>query len=61
MGVPKLLKLTKWGTFEIHYDTLRSADKIFAGGDCQTGPDTAVRAVAAGEKAAYFVDQRLRG
>jgi NADPH-dependent glutamate synthase beta subunit-like oxidoreductase len=55
------LKLTKWGTFEVQSDTLQSDEKVYAGGDCQTGPDAAVRAVAAGKKAAYFIDRQLRG
>jgi len=55
------LKVTKWGTFEVHSDTLRSNEKVFAGGDCETGPDDAIRAVAAGKKAAYFIDKQLRG
>ncbi|MFO7811073.1 MAG: FAD-dependent oxidoreductase, partial [Candidatus Delongbacteria bacterium] len=55
------LKVTKWGTFEVHSDTLRSNEKVFAGGDCKTGPDDAIRAVAAGKKAAYFIDEQLRG
>jgi glutamate synthase (NADPH) small chain len=55
------LKVTRWGTFEVHSDTLRSNEKVFAGGDCQTGPDDAIKAVAAGKKAAYFIDKQLRG
>ncbi|MBU4485302.1 MAG: FAD-dependent oxidoreductase [Candidatus Delongbacteria bacterium] len=55
------LKVTKWGTFEVHSDTLRSNDKVFAGGDCQTGPDDAIRAVAAGKTAAYFIDKQFKG
>jgi glutamate synthase (NADPH/NADH) small chain len=55
------LKVTRCGTFEVHSDTLRSNEKVFAGGDCQTGPDDAIKAVAAGKKAAYFIDKQLRG
>jgi len=32
---------------------------VFAGGDCETGPDTVVRAVAAGRKAAVAIDMFL--
>lgn len=34
---------------------------VFAGGDCVTGPGTAVNAVAAGRKAAISIDQFLMG
>lgn len=34
-------------------------DGIFAGGDCVTGPSTAIRAIAAGQVAAYNIDEYL--
>ena len=54
------IKLTKWGTFVVNTDTLKSnQDGIYAGGDCETGPDDAIRAIAAGKKAAYFIDKQF--
>ena len=32
---------------------------VFVGGDCQTGPSTAIRAIAAGKVAAYAIDNYL--
>lgn len=34
---------------------------VFAGGDVVTGPQTAIQAIAAGRRAAYSMDQYLRG
>lgn len=34
-------------------------DNIFAGGDCVTGPATAIRAIAAGKVAAANIDEHL--
>lgn len=54
------VKVTRWGTFEADRETLAtSAEGIFAGGDCETGPDDAIRAVASGKKAAYFINEYL--
>nr|MDA3885606.1 FAD-dependent oxidoreductase [Candidatus Delongbacteria bacterium] len=56
------IKLTRWGTFEVNTDTLKSnQESIYAGGDCETGPDDAIRAIAAGKKAAYFIDKQFKG
>lgn len=56
------LKLTKWDTLEVDNDTYKTnLDGIFAGGDCVTGADTAVTAIAAGRKAASSIDQYLTG
>ncbi|MEJ2744595.1 MAG: FAD-dependent oxidoreductase [bacterium] len=42
-------------------DTFRTArDGVFACGDCVTGPDIAIEAVAAGRRAAYAIDSFLR-
>lgn len=55
------LKVTKWGTFEVHSDTLKaSKEGVYAGGDCETGPDDAIRAIAAGKKAAYFINKQFK-
>ncbi|MDA3886230.1 MAG: FAD-dependent oxidoreductase [Candidatus Delongbacteria bacterium] len=56
------IKLTRWGTFEVNTDTLKSNQAgVYAGGDCETGPDDAIRAIAAGKKAAYFIDKQFKG
>ena len=56
------VELTRWGTFDVDDRTLQtSVPWIFAGGDSVTGADIAVRAVAAGRRAAASVDQYLRG
>jgi len=42
-------------------DTLRTArEGVFACGDCVTGPDIAIGAIAAGRRAAYAIDSFLR-
>jgi heterodisulfide reductase subunit A-like polyferredoxin len=58
-GVPAL---TKWGTFEVNSDTLTtSIPGVFAGGDSVTGPASAIEAMAAGNKAAKFIEKYLKG
>ena len=34
-------------------------DGVFSGGDCVTGPSTAINAIAAGQVAAYNIDEYL--
>ena len=34
-------------------------ENVFAGGDCVTGPATAIRAIAAGKVAAANIDEHL--
>jgi NADH-quinone oxidoreductase subunit F len=36
-------------------------DGVFAGGDCVTGPDTVIEAIAAGKRAASAIDKYLGG
>jgi formate dehydrogenase major subunit len=56
------IKLTKWKTLDVDPDTFAtSREGLFAGGDCATGADVAVTAIAAGRKAAASIDQYLRG
>ncbi|OQX84545.1 MAG: hypothetical protein B6D63_04275 [Candidatus Latescibacteria bacterium 4484_7] len=55
------VETTRWGTFEVDEDTLTTnVEGIFAGGDCETGPDDAIKAIAAGKKAAYFINRYLK-
>ena len=48
------------GSITTHADSrLPSGEGIFAGGDCVTGPATAIRAIAAGKVAAANIDEYL--
>ncbi len=38
---------------------VRNTDGVFSGGDCVTGPSTAINAIAAGQVAAYNIDEYL--
>jgi formate dehydrogenase major subunit len=54
------VKLNKWGDIEINGRTFEtSEEKIFAGGDCVTGPSTVIQAVAAGRRAAEAMNDFL--
>lgn len=56
------LALTGSGNINVNSSTMQgAADWIFAGGDCVTGPATVVEAVAAGRRAAVFIDRYLKG
>ena len=47
------VRLNKWGDIDIDGATMAASEaKIFAGGDCVTGPATVIQAVAAGRRAA---------
>lgn len=56
------LELTPWGSIKADEQTGQTqlAD-VFAGGDCVTGADIAVNAVAAGRRAAFSINQFLLG
>ena len=46
--------------FKAGLDTsVEGMDGVFVGGDCATGPSTAIRAIAAGKVAAYSIDEYL--
>ena len=52
------VRLNKWGDIDVDGRTMQSSEsKIFAGGDCVTGPATVIQAVAAGRRAAAAMDQ----
>ncbi len=56
------IKLSKWKTLEVNTETFATSRAgVFAGGDCVSGADIAVTAIAAGRKAATSIDQYLRG
>ena len=51
---------TKWGRIVVDMDTfVKDNDGVFSGGDCVTGPATAIRAIAAGKTAAANIDNYL--
>lgn len=52
------LRLNQWGDINVDGRTMQSSEsKIFAGGDCVTGPATVIQAVAAGRRAAAAMDE----
>lgn len=54
--------VTPWGTFVIDNDTLMTTmEGVFTGGDVARGPDTVIRAIADGKKAAISIDKYLGG
>ena len=56
------LALTRWRSIEADEQTGRtSVEGVFAGGDCVTGADIAVEAVAAGRRAAFAIRQYVTG
>jgi ferredoxin len=60
--VESVCELTPTGTIAADKLTLlTSRPGVFAGGDCQSGPATAVEAIAAGRRAAVAIDAWLRG
>ncbi len=53
---------TRWHTVEADPDTMQTSQPgVFSAGDCVTGPDVLVRAVANGRIAAEMIDRFLRG
>lgn len=51
------VRLNKWGDVDINGKTFETSErKIFAGGDCVTGPATVIQAIAAGRHAADSID-----
>lgn len=56
------IELTKWNTLLVDQDTFQTSQpKVFSAGDCETGPDVLVRACGNGKRAAWRIDQFLRG
>ena len=52
--------VSRWNTLLVDEVTLQTSRMgVFGGGDCATGPDTLIAALAAGKKAAHFIDQYL--
>ncbi len=56
------IELTSWGTIKVNEITFQtSIEKVFAGGDAVTGPNTFIDAVGHGKRAAISIDRFLRG
>lgn len=52
------LRLNKWGDVDIDGFSMQTSEsKVFAGGDCVTGPATVIEAIAAGRRAAVAIDE----
>jgi len=59
MGEDSLID--KWGNVKVHPATMQTAIPwVFSGGDCVTGPDIAIAAIGAGQRAAKAIDQYVR-
>ncbi|MBS3779216.1 MAG: FAD-dependent oxidoreductase [Desulfovermiculus sp.] len=55
------VELSRWKTLVVDPITFQSSEKdIFGGGDCITGPDTLIAALAAGKKGAKYIDHYLQ-
>jgi NADH-quinone oxidoreductase subunit F len=55
-------ELTSWSTIKTDPATFcTTAEKIFAGGDCVSGPSTVIAAIAGGQRAAVSIDRLLGG
>ncbi|MCK4338069.1 MAG: FAD-dependent oxidoreductase, partial [Candidatus Aminicenantes bacterium] len=56
------LRTTKWDTIVVNEDFLSTEHKgVYAGGDVVTGPNTVIKAIAAGKTAAESIDKYLQG
>lgn len=58
------LPTTRWKTFVVQglnkLATIREGVGVFAGGDCEAGPDTLIGGLAAGKEAACQIDQFIK-
>jgi heterodisulfide reductase subunit A len=56
------MELTKWGTIVADPDTMQTEiPHVFAAGDVESGPASAIEAIGAGKTAAASIDSFLRG
>ena len=59
---PGEIAVTKWGTFKVDPANLTTnIPGVFAGGDAVTGPASAIEAMAAGNKAARYIEKYIKG
>jgi NADH-quinone oxidoreductase subunit F len=57
-----LIETTPKGTIKVNPQTLKTnIPKVYAGGDCVTGPNTVIDAIASGYKAGVSIDKDLSG
>jgi len=62
LGKDSGLEITEGGTLKVDPVTLAtSREGVFAGGDVQTGPATAIEAIAAGKRAAVSINRYFQG
>jgi len=55
-------KLTDSGAIQVDVVSLETTvERLFAGGDCVTGPSSVINAIAAGQRAAVNIDKHLGG
>ena len=56
------VEFNRWGHINVNEETMEtSMERIFAGGDCVSGPATVIEAIAAGRRAAISMIQYLSG
>ena len=55
------LKTNRWNTIETDECLRTNLEGVFTGGDVVTGPDTVIEAIAAGKKAARYINRHLTG
>jgi NADPH-dependent glutamate synthase beta subunit-like oxidoreductase len=61
LGEEHDFEINRWNTFEIDEETgATNVPGVYAGGDVVTGPNIAIRAVAAGKNAAKGIHEYLR-
>ncbi|HDZ89271.1 MAG: FAD-dependent oxidoreductase [Deltaproteobacteria bacterium] len=61
LGEDHGFEINRWNTFDVDEETCATnIPGVFAGGDVVTGPDIAIRAVAAGKRAAEGIHEYLR-
>ena len=58
-GGEGILRTNRWGTIETDACMRTNIESVFAGGDVVSGPDTVITAIAAGKKAARFINRYL--
>ena len=58
-NLTKSLNTDKWGCILVNQNMQTSLEKVFAGGDCISGPSTVVSAMKDGIKAAYYINEYL--
>ncbi len=55
------ISINKWSCFDLGVSkSMTTQEKVYAGGDAVTGPDTVIRAIAAGHQAAEDIDEAIR-